>query len=305
MFGLSKKDFIYVILLNVFWGSAFAIANYAFKYFSVVFLYSLRFLIAGFISVLFFRIKSKKNFKKIFLMGCCQALAYIGIALGNKYLSSSIAAIVTRLDIITTIIFGVFIYKEKLHKNLVVGLIICIIAMIILNRDIKVDNIFWFIFLILTTFGYGYMNILSKDVKNENQFAVVGYTSVFSGILLFIVAAFFEWGNFITPFAYSIFENVADNKLEILKLLSCVLYGGLLVSFYFYIILFDLLKRNPSTKIMPYSFIRPVVALFAGLIIVGEPITFNKVIGILLICCGILLSQWNVSKKELKKIQED
>jgi O-acetylserine/cysteine efflux transporter len=297
MFGLSKKDFISVVVLNILWGSAFAIAGYAYRYFSSLFVYSTRFLIAGILGVLVFKINDKKNLKNIFIMGFLQAVSFISIAFGVKYLNSSTASIITRLDIIFTIVLGVIFHGEKITKNLIIGLLMCIGAILIINKDVSLNNFKWLLFSVFGSIASGGVNIFSRTIKNESKLSVVSWSSLICGLFILAAAFLVEYGTFITPRGYEIFTDISNNKIECLKAVSCILYGAIFVSFLFYVVFFDLLQNNPSTKIMPYSFIRPVVGVIAGLIVLGEPITLYKIVSIILVLGGVLLSQYSNQKK--------
>jgi O-acetylserine/cysteine efflux transporter len=279
MFGISKKDFVIITLLNVVWGSAFAIASYGLKYFSTLFLYSMRFLVVGVITVPFFQLSDKKNMQKLAIMGLCQAFTFFGIALGVKHLDSSISAIVTRLDIIFTMAIGIVFFKEKFKIQLVIGTILCLLAVVMLNGEISFANSKYLYLLIFSSLTSGILNIMGKTIKNENNLAIVSWNSYFTGIFLFIASLATE-------------KQFLLQTLDF-KAILCFLYMSIFSSYISYLMLYYLLKNNPTTRIMPYAFIRPVVAIFAGLILLGEKITLNKVVAMIIITLGVLISQYD------------
>jgi drug/metabolite transporter (DMT)-like permease len=285
MFGVSKKDILLILLLNVVWGSAFAIGGYGLKYFSELFLYSMRFLIVGILTAPFFRLKEQKNMFKIAFMGLCQAFTFYGVALAVKNLDSSISAIVTRLDIIFTIIFGIIFFKEKLKPQLIVGLILCVLAVFVLSGDIHFTNSKYLYLLIFASIASGFLNIISKTIKTESSLAIVSWNSYWTGIFLFLVAL----GNG---------QTFIIKPIDI-KAIGVVFYMSIFSSYFAYLILYYVLRKNDTTKIMPYNFIRPVVAIFAGLIVLNESITAVKIYGIILITLGVFVSQYE--KKEIQQ----
>jgi O-acetylserine/cysteine efflux transporter len=278
MFGISKKDFLLVMLLNVVWGSAFAVAGYGLKYFSTFFLYSMRFLVVGVMAVPFFQLSDKKNMPKLILMGLFQAITFFGVALGVKYLDSSISAIVTRLDIIFTMIIGIILFKEKLKTQLVIGIILCLWAIIILNGNITFTNSKYLYLLIFSSFSSGVLNIISKTIKNEENLAVVSWNSYFTGLFLLLVSLATEKQFILQPLDF--------------KAVLCFLYMSVFSSYISYLILYYLLRNNPTTRIMPYNFIRPVVAIFAGSILLGEGMK-GKILGMIVLTIGVLVSQYD------------
>jgi O-acetylserine/cysteine efflux transporter len=287
MFGISKRDFILVSLLNIIWGSAFAVAGYAMKYFSEFFLYSMRFFIVGLLTIPFFQISNRKNMIKLVAMGFFQAFTFFGVALAVKNLDSSISAIVTRLDIIFTMILGIAIFREKLTAWLVTGVAICVLAIVVLNGEIAFVNSKYIYLLVLSSLSSGILNIISKTIKGEKNLAIVSWNSYFTGIFLLIVSLVTEKQFILQPIDY--------------KGVLCVLYISVFSSYIAYWMLYYLLQNNPTTRIMPYNFLRPVIAVFAGLILLGEKITTNKILGIVLITVGVLLSQYKKAERVEKK----
>ncbi|MDR3289787.1 MAG: DMT family transporter [Rickettsiales bacterium] len=279
MFGLSKKDFITVIVLNIVWGSAFAIAGISLEYFPTLFVYSLRFFLIAIVTIPFFQIQNKKNRKKIFIMGICQALSFYGLAMGIDYLSSSVTAILSRLDTISTIVISIFVFKEKIRPQLVVGLLLCIIAMLILNSNISVKHGMWVLIICFTSICGAIVNIIAKNIKDESEATIVSWCSYYSGFILFIIAYFQE-----PSFALL-------KPLDHIAIL-CLLYMAVIGSFACYVTMFYLLRRNQSSRVMPYSFIRPIVAEVAGFVLLREPIHSTEVVGIVLIIIGVFLTQY-------------
>ena len=76
-----------------------------------------------------------------------------------------------------------------------------------------------------------------------------------------------------------------------------IVYLGIISSYMTYLVLYYLLRKYETSKIMPYNFLRPIVSIVLGFLMLGEPITYNKVIGVILILSGVYLSQFHYSKQ--------
>jgi O-acetylserine/cysteine efflux transporter len=273
---MLKRDIFILIFLNVVWGSAFAISGYGLKYFAPTFMYALRFFIAG-VAVAPFCKFPGENIKKIFFLSMAQAFVFYGVGLAVKNLDSSISAIVSRLDILFTIILAMVIFKEKMTMKLVTSLAMCTIAIIIINGEIRFSNSKYLYLLIFSSFMSGVANIIAKGIKDEKNTTIVAWSSLLMGIELGAIS-------FLTESRF-ILEKIDVRAVLVMSYLS------IFSSYIAYMILFSLLRRYEASKIMPYNFSRPIIAIIAGYLILGEAISYDKVLGTALIIVGIFIAE--------------
>ncbi|GMO62453.1 MAG: DMT family transporter [Rickettsiales bacterium] len=291
MFGLSKRDFFIVVILNIVWGSAFAIAGHAMKYFPPLIAYSLRFFLIAVVTIPLFQVKHRRNRKKLFIMGICQAISFYGLCMGVNYLGSSVTAILSRFDTISTIIIGSLLFKEKMRPQIIFGLLVCLVAMLILNDGVAIHNKVWVVIIIFTSISGACVNIIAKSIKNEGEFTIVSWCCYYSGFILLFLAYIQE-----PSFALK-------QPLDWTAIIA-LLYMSIIGSFGCYATMFYLLRNNPSNRIMPYSFLRPIVAQFTGLMIMDEAIDIRAIVGISLLIVGIGFTQYRKSEELTEEQQE-
>lgn len=76
---------------------------------------------------------------------------------------------------------------------------------------------------------------------------------------------------------------------------ASVLFQGLVVSFFSYLVWFWLLKRYMASNLAVFSFMTPLFGVTFGVLILGEPLSFNFVVGAVLVLFGITFvsaQQW-------------
>ena len=275
-YNMSKKDFLFLILLNTIWGSAFAVSGYTMLFFSPLFLYAIRFFLTGLATVPF-NIFPKKAIKKIFILSTLQTVIFCGVSLGIKNLDSAISAILIKLDIPFTMILASIFLKEKLTKQMLVGIFICFSAIYFLSENISFYNLKFILILILSSLVTGFSNVYIKSIKEANNNQIVSWSCIFIGVEMFLVSLFFE--------------NTFILKDINIKVILIVLYLSIVSGYLAYLILYYLLKKYETSKIMPYNFLRPIIAIFAGYFILNEEITLNKILGCLMILIGIYITE--------------
>lgn len=76
---------------------------------------------------------------------------------------------------------------------------------------------------------------------------------------------------------------------------ASVLFQALVVSFFSYLIWFWLLRRYLASNLAVFSFMTPLFGVTFGVLLLNEPLSFNFVIGAVLVLLGITLvsgEQW-------------
>lgn len=281
---MSKKDMFIAIMLNVVWGGSFTFAGYAVLFYAPLFLYALRFLSTGLITAPINRTPLSK-IPLLILLATFQAIDFSGIAMGVKHIDSSTTAILTRLDVPFTIILGVLFFKEKMTLKTVIGLILCFFAVYIISGGIELTQMKYIFLMIFSSFCSGCANIVAKKITGLDNKTIVSWASLFMGIEMLTVSLLTEDKLIIKPL----------NTWAILD----IVYLGIISSYLTYLVLYYLLRRYETSTIMPYNFLRPIVSIVLGFLMLGEPITSNKVIGVILILSGVYLSQYHYNKKNV------
>ncbi len=68
-----------------------------------------------------------------------------------------------------------------------------------------------------------------------------------------------------------------------------VLFQGVIVSFISYLTWFWLLRKYLASNLAVFSFITPLFGVTFGVLILGEPLTVNFVLGAVLVLLGVVL----------------
>ena len=75
--------------------------------------------------------------------------------------------------------------------------------------------------------------------------------------------------------------------------LSYTIIGASLIA---YTLWYNLLRRHPISRVVPYTLLAPVVAFSAGAVYLNEPITLIKIIGGTLTILGVAIIEIRPSK---------
>jgi drug/metabolite transporter (DMT)-like permease len=106
-------------------------------------------------------------------------------------------------------------------------------------------------------------------------------------VLLYQIAA----AAIMAPFAMLTFGEAAPSGLSS-RTVALLLWQGVVVVGASYAAWFWLLKRYPAPQLAAFTFITPLVGVFAGWLVFGEAVTPGFAVAILLVVFGVALVNW-------------
>ncbi|HZD34497.1 MAG TPA: EamA family transporter [Nitrososphaeraceae archaeon] len=235
-------------------------------------------------------ILNKKHWKEATIVGCALILGGQGLlAWGEQYLSSSVTALLFSTVPIWVLLLGKMVYKEKLNKFTLLGVITGTIG---------------FVVLIFPSLAAQFTDIDSPNMKFE-----------FGGIIALVIAAI-SWS------AGSLYSSKADLPTNVLVSIGMMLFvGGIflillsiaigeLQNFHIsaistssmtsliYLItvgsvgwagFFWVLRNTSASLANTFAYVSPVVAVILGWAILSEAITPQIIIAAVIIMTGVVL----------------
>lgn len=274
-----------LIFLALMWGTSFILIKKALGVYEPLQIASLRIFFAS-ITLFGFaitRLKKvpKSKFKILFLAGVVGSLipAFL-FPLAQTEVDSAITGVLNATTPIFTLIFGIFMFKQKLIKQEVLGLSLSLggaLTLTLINANSEVNFNFYVLYVIIATVCYGLnVNIIKASFTKLKAIDI-------SSISLLLILPFAIVGIFYTDVPRTVLSESAS--------LQALLYIFILGAFSTAIalILFNYLVQI-STAIFASSvtYLIPIVALVWGLID-GEQLVLAHFAGMLLIIGGIYI----------------
>jgi drug/metabolite transporter (DMT)-like permease len=287
---IDLKTFIILILLGFAWGSSFILMKQGLVSFTPIQVASLRLVFAGCIAVFFFlrefRGLKKKDWLFLSLSGTLGNLipAYLFASAGAE-IPSSLSGALNAMTPFFTLIFGVLMFSQIFNVKQVLGIAIGLGGALIL--------------------------ILSKNkgiIGFESSYILPCGKVIFAALLYGINVNIIKSKlNHLTPIINSmvpltlisipaLFIGLSSNTLETamkpesLPSLLYILILGVIGSAVSLIVFNQIIKKTSALFAASITYLIPVFAYMWGLLI-GEPIGFFQIAGMMLIICGIVLTK--------------
>jgi drug/metabolite transporter (DMT)-like permease len=294
---VNSKIRIYggVLLAMIFWAFSFIwfkIANETFRPITIVFIRLILsiILLLSYLTVKKKFVRIKKEDRKMFLMLAVfePFFYFIGESLGLTYVSATVGSVIISTIPVVATIGAWIIFKERLRIINYSGIILSFIGIIIfvLNKNGTISfNIKGLSFLMLAVLSAsGYNLTLSRLVGKYSPAFIVTVQNTVGAILFLPVFLFFDLKAFInTPFNFNSFIPI----IELSVFASC----GAFILFAFSVRNLGITKANVFTNFIPIF-----TAIFSFLIL-SDKLTFQNIIGMIVVICGLIMSQMNGRKK--------
>lgn len=292
---IKYKVHIFAILAMLFWGMSFIWSKIVFETYSPVTTIFFRLIIsvATIFSIIFiFRLNEqiKKKDLKYFLLSAIfnPFLYFIGENFGLQQVSASLTSvIISTIPVLTPFIVFLF-YKERITKLNIAGLILSFIGVLIIvlsENEQLIGNIAGIAFLFLAVISAIFYTIFVKRLtQTYKPITIIAWQNLF-GVFLFL------------PF-FLIFDlkkviHIIPNFNTIFSLFML----GFLASSIAFIFFTYAIKNLGIIKTNLYTNLVPVFAFLFAFIALGEDISWFKMVGLIIVLLGIILSESNSGKE--------
>ncbi len=281
-----------------FWGLSYIWSKYVFEVYSPLTTIFFRLTISFIVLFVFVYATSNDFFiyKKDYPLFALSALFnpflyFIGENFGLKLVSASVSAII----VATIPLFAPFIawyyYKEKLKLLNTAGLVLSFIGLlfIILKKDfsLNADPVGLMLLSLAVVSALFYMVVLKKLTKKYPPVTIIMWQNLIGAIYFLPFFLFFD------------FQKVIEIKPDTDVVLSLLMLG-IFSSSLAYVLYTYTLKHLGIIKSSLYTNLIPVFTALLSFYLLSESFTFAKIIGMIIVISGLILSEYGNIKENGK-----
>ena len=282
-------------LIYVVWGSTYYFIGVALKGLPPFLLGAFRFTAAGLLLLAWCRYRGEPIFKKNLIKKSAISgivLLFIDMAvvmLAQKYVSSSLVAIIASSTAIWIMALDAPMWKKNFRNPAVIfGIVIGFLGVMMLyieqfNYDHTSDEhreygvLLLFVGCISWALGTLYAKYCSSGEEEVNAFAGSAWQMLFASVAFWICTA--------------INGDVTNTDLNAVPITSWLSLAYLIVfgSFMAYSAYVWLLKMRPATEVATHAYVNPFIAVFMGITIGYEDVTYIQLVGLVIILLSVML----------------
>jgi drug/metabolite transporter (DMT)-like permease len=291
------KTYGALVLAMIFWALSFIwfkVANRTFHPISIVFtrlLFSV-ILLSTYLIITKRFMKIKKGDLKLFIMLALfePFFYFLGESFGLTYVSATVCSVLISTIPVFATIGAWLIFKERLKIINYAGIILSFtgVLVFILNLEggfsYNIKGLGLLLIAVISAVGYNLT--LSRLVENYSPVYIVNVQNLIGTTLFLPLFFIFGFKSFINiPFTFKIFLPV----IELASFASC----GAFILFAFSVSKIGISKANVFTNCIP------VFTAIFSFIIMKEKLTFQNILGMIIVIAGLFMSQMNVRMKSI------
>ena len=278
---MENKYWILITILGAVWGSAFMFIKIATPELGPIALVNIRLAVAGLIFIPFLLQQKylkhfRRNFKNILVLSVINtALPFSLFAYASLESSSNMLSILNGTTAIMAVVISTIWLKIRLNFFQIMGVFIGLFGIVVLaNPDNVYISMKATIFCLSAAFCYALSaNYIQKFAYKTNTIVLIGWSLVIATVLLLPITFF------------NLPSQFPSNSVIFSILWLGVISTG--VAFLGYV---RLIEKVGAVKTATVAYFIPVFGVIWGYVFLGEPITLQILIGMILILIGIVFT---------------
>jgi drug/metabolite transporter (DMT)-like permease len=281
--------YILVVLSMLFWGMSFVWSKIALDYYDPITILILRLILSSGLlfsglAIVGRNIKINRDDFKLFLLSALfnPFLYFLGENYGLKFSTPTVTAVIIATIPVFTPIFAWFYFKEKLSLLNIFGLVVSFLGVLLMLLDnnyslsISPVGLGWLSLAVVTAVFYSVL--LKKLASRYDAFLIIAWQNLIGAVYFLPLFFIFDYQHFLT---------VRPNAELISSLLLLAVFASSLAFVFFTISSREIgiSKTNLFTNLIP------VFTAIFSFFILGELFETRKMMGMMVVIGGIMLSQ--------------
>jgi drug/metabolite transporter (DMT)-like permease len=285
----SITVYLLAVLSMLFWGLSYVWFKIAVQWYEPLTIIFVRLILSGAFMILFMLLtrtwqKVKRAHLKYFLLiSFTQPFCYfLGESFGLKFVSSTMASVIIATIPLFSPIAAHFLVREKASPMIIFGIAFSFVGILLMlfNPDLSLNAapIGVFLLFVAVSSAVAYSVIIRKIPNEYNPVTIITFQNLMGAAYFLPLFLIFDFQHFIT---------VKPNS-ELISAILLLSFFGSTLAYVFYIIVIKaigVIKANIFTNLIP---------VFTGVtsyFVLKEEFTAPKVIGMILVMLGVIISQ--------------
>jgi len=281
---LSKQDTLLAIMVVMSWGFNFIAVKYGVNEFPPIFMTSLRFMMVA-AMVLPFGLPKREHLKTVIVLSFAMGTLHFSLFfMGFQSVDASAVAVALQMSIPFSVLIGWLGFKERMSIRKIIGIALALCGVVVLAGEPGDSSLTGLGLVVLGALAWAIASALFKILPHVPTISYVGGMALFT----FPQTAFLSW----------IFES---GQMEAVQNATIYGWGGILYTAIGGSIIghgawYVLAQRNDLSLVVPFTLLSPPIGIASAIIILGEELTIEKVIGAIFTLVGVAIIQIGVPK---------
>ncbi|NKB45337.1 MAG: EamA family transporter [Alphaproteobacteria bacterium] len=290
---MTPRDATLATMAAVLWGFNLIAGKIGVGVAPPLFFTALRFLVVAALVVPFCPVE-QKHWPSLIFLSVCFGTGHFGLLfVGLAGVDAATAAITLQLGVPFSILISWLVFQETFGWRRSLALALTFIGVAFLAGEPRNASSLSFFLLVICTVFWAWSNVLVKRMPDIRPLAITGWLSLFAAPQVMLLSLFFETG-----------QGAAITNAG-WPLIGALAYTAIAASIIAHATWYGLVQKYPVNSVVPFNMLIPIVGVGAGLVVLGEPLTWQKALGGVLTLAGVGVIQWRIAKTALSGSPHD
>lgn len=275
----SAMDWAMALSVTALWGGNVVAVKAAVMTLPPFLLTALRFSLVALVLAPFFRPR------RVQLAGIGRLSVVLGIGHFGLFffaisgMDAASAGIAVQMSTPFSALLAWLVYREALGWARGVGMVVAFIGVAILAGEPQAETVWPLLVMAVSTFCWAFSNVMIKRIGEVDPLAINGWMALFAAPMLFLCSLAFEHGQV---------QAMAATGPAGWAGLAYTTIGSTLIA---YTLWYRLMARHSLNRVVPFTLLGPGISLAGGVLLLGETLTWHKLVGAALTVLGVAVIQ--------------
>lgn len=285
---MGLRDILLALLVQALWGLNLVVAKMGVTEIPPLFFTAVRFALVAALVVPFARIPLHAM-KGLLLLSFTFGTVHFGLMFsGLAQMDAAAAGIVIQLGPPFSVLLGVAVFKERLGWKRILGTAMAFIGVVLLAGEPTLPGLAPLLLVSAGAFGWALSNVVVKRLPEVNPVVMTGWLSLFA-----------------VPQVAALSWVVEDDQVARLvnggwMAWGAVAYTAVAASIIAHSLWYGLVRRHEMGQVAPFGLLAPVIGIVAAILLLGEPLTWQKAVGGTITMIGVAIVQLRTAKRAKK-----
>jgi O-acetylserine/cysteine efflux transporter len=273
---VKPADLAIALAVMLMWGLNFVMAKIGLEHWPPIFFVMLRFALVAAFLLPFVRLPRAHLPRLLALSVVLGSLHFPMMFTAMQTLDAGTAAVVVQLQVPFAALLGHFIYQDRLGWRSIVGMALAFGGVLLITGEPRLSGqLFAVGLVVVAAFMFAIANIQMKGLGDLDGNSINAWTSLFAAPQLLAISLVLESG------------HVAALREATWDAIAALLYQVVIMVIISYALWYRLLRTYSVGQVMPLTLLLPILGVLSGVLLLGEPMSWQKAAGGMLTVLGV------------------
>jgi len=276
---MSPADWIAALAVALLWGGNVVAVKVAVETLPPFLLMGIRFTIVALLLAPFFRPR-RAQVPGLLALALVLGVGHFGLMfVAIRGMDAAAAAVAVQMTIPFSALLAWLVYREALGWARAFGVGLAFAGIVLLAGEPHANGLWPLLVMAASTLCWAVSNVMIKRVGTIDPLTINGWVALFAVPILFLCSALFEHGQV---------EAIAATGPVGWAGLAYTVIGASLIA---YTLWYRLVRRHSLNRIVPFTLLGPAAGITGGVLLLGEQLTWQKLVGGILVVSGVAAVQ--------------